>query len=378
MTKEGSPAQGGRRVLAAVTVAILVVAAGLGVLLLRKHGREARESQARRAEAAAGAPVRAVTVQMGSPTRTVSLIGEVRALRQSTLYAKLSGYVTSMKVDKGDKVRDGQVLAVVESPDAAEQVASAEADVALRQQVARRAETLAPSGVVSDQDVEQAETALKVAEAGLAQARVKLSYASLRAPFTGRITARYVDEGTLVAAATGSTTSVQPLLEIANMDRVRVQVYLPQDDALRVRTGDDAVLVLDRGGEIPAQVTRMTRSLDPRTRTMLVEMEVPNDPPRMYPGEFVQVQLRIARPARPVVPSAALTSRGGTSAVAVVEGGRVRFVPVVTGEHDGANVEIVQGLVGGERVALDAGGLSDGAPVQPVEASPAPAARGAP
>jgi len=355
--------------------AILLAGVGLGILLVRKNVAEAKEVHERVAAAEAGTRIRAASVEMESPTRTVSLTGEARAFRQATLYAKVSGYVTGMRVDKGDEVREGQVLAVLESPDAAEQVASAEADLALKQQAAQRARALAPSHVVSDQEVEQAETALRVAEAALARAKVTQSYATIRAPFSGRVTARYVDEGALVAAATGSTSSVQPLLELADMDRVRIDAYLPQDDALAVREGDDAALLLDRGEEIQAKVTRISRSLDPRTRTMLAEILVPNDPPRMYPGQFVQVRLEVARPVRPSVPPAALVFHGDSPAVAVIDGKRVHFVPVVTGEHDGTRVEIVRGLNGGERVALDAGGLSDGAAVQVAENAPTPVAR---
>ena len=108
---------------------------------------------------------------------------------------------------------------------------------------------------------------------------------------------------------------------------------------------------------------------------MLAEIVVPNDPPRMYPGQFVQVQLEIARPVRPSVPPLALVRRGDSQAVAVIEANRVHFVPVVTGEQDGTRVEIVRGLAGGERVALDPGSLSEGAPVQVAEIGPASASR---
>jgi RND family efflux transporter MFP subunit len=225
--------------------------------------------------------------------------------------------------------------------------------------------------VVSEQDVDQATSALQVAEAAVARARANLDYATLRAPFTGRVTARYVDEGALVAAATGSTSSVQPILDLADMDRVRVLTYVPQDDALAVREGDPATLQPGRDGEVQARVTRISRSLDPRTRTMLVEIDVANDPPRVYPGQFVPVELRISRHPLPTVPPAAVVFHGDAAAVGVIEAGRIRFVPVVLGEHDGPNLEVAKGLSGGETVALDAGGLSDGSPVRAVQASAA-------
>jgi multidrug efflux pump subunit AcrA (membrane-fusion protein) len=102
---------------------------------------------------------------------------------------------------------------------------------------------------------------------------------------------------------------------------------------------------------------------------MLAEIVVDNVPARMYPGQFVKVDLRIPRPERPAVPVSALVFRGDSVQVAVVEGKRVRLVPVVPGDPGGRTVEVLQGLRGGELVALDAAGLADGAPVQPAESS---------
>ncbi len=360
----------GRLALAAVA-AVAVVAVAVGVLVVRKRTAEARQADERRRVAAEGTPVRAATVEPGSPTRNVSVTGEARAFVQTTLYAKLSGYVTAMRVDKGDRVKEGQILARIESPDADQQVASAEADLALKKIAAQRAQALAPSHVISDQELDQAETALRVSEAALERARVNQSYAVIRAPFSGRITARYVDEGALVAAATGSTSSVQPLLDLADMDRIRIYAYLPQDDAMAVREGDEADLALGRGEKVAARVTRVSRSLDPRTRTMLVEIDLPNDPPRVYPGQFVPVSIRVRRTPHPSVPPSAVVFRGDAPRVAIIEGGRVRFVPVELGDDDGTRIEIRKGLRVGEQVALDAGGLADGSAVQvPRQAAP--------
>jgi RND family efflux transporter MFP subunit len=354
----------GRRLAVLSVASVLVAALAVLGLVARRGGAEAREADLRQKLAAEGVPVRTATVEMGSPTRPVAATGEVHAFRQATLYAKVSGYVTSMRVDKGDRVRQGEVLALLEAPAVEQQVASARADLILKEQEARRVEALEPSHVVSEQDVEQAVSARRVAEAALERARALLSYATLRAPFTGRVTARYVDEGALVAAATGSTSSVQPILDVAEMDRVRVFAYLPQDDALEVREGDEAELSLPHGEVLRAPVARLARSLDPRTRTMLVEIDVPNDPPAVYPGQFVPVRILVHRPPHPAIPTAALVFRGDSPQVALVEGHRVHFVPVVLGHDDGPRVEVLRGLAGGELLALDASSLSEGAPVQ--------------
>ena len=364
-----------RRVYVACAAAVLVSVAGGSGLFVHRRAAEAQEGRRRQAAVDAGPVVRTDRVEVSSGARALTLTGEVRAYNQATLYAKVSGYVRRVLVDKGDRVGEGQVLAVLEAPEVEQQVAAARADLALRRQAERRARALAPSGFVSAQELEQAESALKVSEAALAQARVMRAYATVRAPFDGYVTARFVDPGALVPAATGSTAGAQPLLELADMDRLRVQVFLPQDQAHAAREGDPAVLRLDDGSVQRARVTSVTRRLDPRTRTMLAELIVPNLPRRMYPGQFVTVELQVARAPRPTVRPDALVFQGNATRVALLDGSRVRLVPVVTGEHDGARVEVLQGLRGGEQVVLNAGALADGAAVQPaVESGGAPRA----
>ncbi len=385
MTREGRGTGTGREgrsghrwIVAASTAAIALAIGGVLALFAVRHTAEARERDVRRAAADAGPVVRTTTAEVARRSRIVTLTGEVRAWRQATLYAKLAGYVRRILVDKGDRVREGQLLATIESPDADQQVAAAEADLLLREQEARRARELAPRSIVSQQELDQAETALRVARTALARARAMQSYAALRAPFDGYVTARFVDAGALLPAATGSTSSAQPVVEIADMDRLRVTAYPGQDEALAVREGDVATISSGDRAPVEAKVVRLSRSLDPRTRTMLVEMVVENVPARMYPGQFVRIDLRIPRPPRPVVPAQALVFRGEAVSVAVVEANRVRVVPIVPGDHDGREVEVLRGLRGGEQVALDASGLADGAPVQPVARPAADAGAGAP
>src|SRR5205823_4114125 len=116
-----------------------------------------------------------------------------RAFLQSTLYAKTSGYLRTIHVDKGDRVKDGQVLAVLESPETDDQVAAAKSDLLIKQRSAQRLRSLRPSGVVSQQDLDQAESNLEVAQANLSRAKALQQYETIRAPFDGVITARFVD-----------------------------------------------------------------------------------------------------------------------------------------------------------------------------------------
>src|SRR3989442_472212 len=220
--------------------AVIAAAAGTVVLFVREHGAQARQTEALQKELAQGPVVRVARIELAPADRVVSLPAEVRAEQRATLYAKVSGYVKKVSVERGDRVRKGQVLATLESPDLEAQVASAQAELTFRRQQLARVERLAPSGRVSVQDREAAEEGVKVARAALARAQVQGDYQVLRAPFDGTITARYADPGALLPAATGSTSSAQPLLEVAQLDRLRIARPLGQEDAARVRGGDAA------------------------------------------------------------------------------------------------------------------------------------------
>ncbi len=345
---------------------VLAAAAGTATLFLRERNAQARQVEILRQELAQGPMVRVAEVPLASADRTVSLPAEVRAEKHAVLYAKVSGYVKRLNVDRGDRVKKGQELAVLESPDLDEQVAAAKADLEFRQQQVDRYRSLTPSGYVARQDLDQAEQAFKLAQATLARARVQKSYEVLRAPFDGTVTGRYADPGALLPAATGSTTSAQPLLEVAQLDRLRIALHLAQDDAARVRVGDAVQLqIAPDTPPVSAKVSRLSRSLDPRTRTMLCEIDLLHPPEGLYPGAFVDASLVLRGVQRPLVPTDALVGKGGQIFVPTVQGGRVHFNKVRLGVDDGTRVEVLEGLHGGELVALNlASDVPDDAPVR--------------
>jgi RND family efflux transporter MFP subunit len=357
--------------LVRTTSVVLVVAAvaATAVLFVREHRADARQVEQLQREIERGPVVRVTRVKLAPAERVVSLPAEVRADRRAVLYAKVSGYVKKLLVDRGDRVKEGQQLAVLESPDLDHQVAAAEAEVTLRRQQLHRALRLVGRSM-SENDREQAEEALKVAESALARARVMKSYEILRAPFDGTITARYADAGALLPAATGSTSSAQPLLEIAQVDKLRVALQLGQDDAARVRVGDQVTMRVEPDEPpIVAQISRLSQSLDPRTRTMLCEIDLPNPPEGLYPGAFVQTSITLRGSPRPLVPTDALITQSGQMFVATVQDGRVKFQKVRLGSDDGSTVEVLDGLHGGEYVALNLGtDVPDGSPVRAQEA----------
>ena len=361
-----------RLVAAGSIAAVIAAAAGALALFVRERSAQARQAEALEKELAQGPMVQVAKVEVAPANRLVSLPAEVRAQFQATLYAKVSGYVKTLRVDKGDKVKKGQELAVLESPELDEQVASARAELTFREQSLARVVRLSSSGRVSVQDREAAEEGVKVARAALARAEVQKSYQVLRAPFDGTVTARYADPGALLPAATGSTSSAQPLLEVAQLDRLRIALYLGQDDAARVRVGDKVSLqVAPDQPPLAAQISRISHSLDARTRTMLCEIDLSDPPPGLYPGGFVQASLPLHGPPRPLLPSEALMSSGGQLYVGLVEDGKVHFQRVRLGADDGSKVEVLDGLRGGELVALNLSPeVPDGSPVRVQQQAP--------
>lgn len=348
-------------VLAIALVAALV---GVALLLASRHRREAGERDRLARAAERGPSVLVARAEKPSGVRTVTLPGDVRAFWQATLYAKVNGYVKEMRVDKGQAVRKGEVLARIASPETDQQVRAARATLDVRRRNAERAERLAPHGVVSRQELDQARADLGVAQADYRRVSALQEYQVLRAPFDGVVTARYVDPGALLtASSTGA-----PVVDVASPGRVRIFVYAGQDVAPFVKLGDAAQVTLDAapGVQIAARVSRVADALDPRTRSMLVELWPDGEPPvRLVSGLFVHVALRVSVPPLPSIPSQALVARGEKLQVALVEGGKLHFVDVEPGVDDGRRIQVRRGLAGGEVVALSPpSDLGEGAPVE--------------
>jgi membrane fusion protein (multidrug efflux system) len=362
--------------LGVLAVGATVVLAG--VVVVGRRAAVAAEATNRQHVAAAGISVLVVPATRLPPGRNVTLPGEVKPWRQATLYGKVSGYVQRMLVDKGDAVKQGQLLATLESPETDQQVQSARADLATKSLIADRYTHLAPQGVVAQQELDQASGSVAVAQSELARVAALGAYESIRAPFDGLVTARFVDPGALIPAATGSTSSAQPVFEVTDMSRLRIYVYLGQSDAPFVREGTPVKLESDArpGDVVDAAVTRITRELDPRTRTMLTEIDVDNAHGWAYPGLFVRVSMKVESPSELGIPADAVFLKDGRPEVAVVEGGHVRFRSIEAGDDDGRIVRVLSGVHEGDLVALHAGDeVTDGAPVQAIQAPQSPAGK---
>ncbi len=336
---------------------VVVLVSVLGVIALRLHRAHVEESERRslQSENALGPRVRVMKVQTTQGDRLVTLPGDVHGYNQSTLYAKVSGYVKDINVQRGDHVKADQILATIWSPETEEDVRTAESSAVIAQITARRIEGLEPVGVASMQDRDNAVAQRRISQSSLGRARALLQYTVVKAPFNGVVTARYVDPGALVPAATASTQASLPIVDVADLDTLRIFVYLGQDVAPFVHPGNDVDVWQDEvpGRHIPAKVTYTTAALDPRTRTMQVEVDLDNRGVGILPGTFVHVGLHVTEPRLPIINSEAFVIRDGKTLAPEIKDGKVHYVPIDLGYNDGRDVRVLRGLSGGETVGLD-------------------------
>jgi membrane fusion protein, multidrug efflux system len=357
--------QRGKRVVFVLGIGLLVAnVLTVGALSLHRRYVERRTRGARTEELDRGPRLAVTRVALSKTDRSLTLPADARPFAQATLVAKVGGYVREIRAERGQRVKEGQVLAVIEAPETAQDVAAAQSDAASKRRTAARARALAP-GVVSQQELDDALNDERVALANLRRASAQRGYTELRAPFDGVVTARYVDPGAYLPPS----TSASPIVDVGTVDRLRIFVYVGQDAAAFVRPGDSVTLWQDELPEkrIPAAVSFVAGALDPRTRTMQCEIDLDNGRWGVLPGTFVRVTLQLHGPPSPSVPNEAIVMRDGRTMVALGEGEKVRFVEVELGMNDGRVTRVTRGLKGGESVGVNVPvEVQEGATVRPV------------
>lgn len=402
---QADPSQTTLLVLAFVIIALIVAGFFLGyVPRQRREMVLAAESEAGKV---AQPVVNVGRVERSSGKGSLVLPGNIQAITEAPVLARASGYIKKRNVDIGDRVTAGQVLAEIEAPELQQQIKQArasieqagstiqQAEAALQQgrananlaQVnAGRYKTLFGQGVVSRQDhdtyqaqyeaqqanvhalekaISAAQSNAAAAEANLARLNELLGYQTVRAPFAGVITVRNVDSGALVNE--GSTL----LFRIAQTDRLRLYINVPQADAGSVRIGQTATLTIpDFGGRIfTGTLTRTANALDPATRTLLVEIQVANPAAALMPGMYTQVDLEVPRKNPPlVIPGDTLVVRSDGPQVAVVDAtGTVHYTRIQLGRDFGDRLEVLSGLEEGQQLAVNPGdAVREGAKVKAI------------
>lgn len=322
----------------------------------------------------AGLPVRTTKPKMSGESLDMLLPGDVRAYLESPIYAKVSGYLKTLNVDKGDRVEAGQLLCVLETPETEQEYRTAQANLEIARITNDRYQDLVRDRVVALQTADRARADFLMAQSNLERLKALLNYRQLRAPFGGIVVARNYDPGVLVPAATTSTaTASVPVLVIAKIDRLRVYLYVPQSDATFVRVGDPTQITFDEfpGRVFDGRVSRFARALDAGTRTMLTEIDVPNGDHMLMPGMYGKVKLRRKQPkSYPIVPDEALVFQNEKAFLPLVTTEKkIHLQPVTLGLDNGTEVQITAGLTGDETIALGVGQtVTEGMAVLPVVA----------
>jgi RND family efflux transporter MFP subunit len=395
----------GRRVLVIGALVLVVLAGALAVGTLPRLGQQ-KQLDAAAAQVAAQPPrVTVAVAQRMAPSAERVLPGSCLPLMEAALFARATGYVSRRLVDIGDQVKQDQLLAEISAPDIDDQLNQAKANLELaranlklnqanavlakvtldRSLKINRADSAADSqqssGAVSQQEIDQERAALATATASVetAQASIRVNEATVQrftdlqgfekitAPFPGVVTARHIDPGDLVSA--DSTT--RELFHLMRTDTLRVFVNVPQAFATSV-TIDQGATVYRREEpqkQYPGKVTRTADALDPNTRTLLTEVDVPNPENALRPGMYLQVKFAFDRKIFPLmIPGAALATRAQKPRVAVLDDQhRVHYRDVQLGRDYGAEVQVLAGLKDGQTVVVHPGDdIPEGTQVEPV------------
>jgi membrane fusion protein (multidrug efflux system) len=341
-----------------------------GVLIFNAACRQAEPALSAATPSASAPTVTVARAKRGSISRSIALPATILPHEQAVLYAKVAGYLKTIRVDKGDSVHEGDLLAEIESPELVADLARQKAEVVVADVAYRRAseaQNKAPD-LVMPQTVDDAKGKLDVAQATLERTEALLAYTKIRAPFSGVVTKRSVDPGAFIPAATsGSVSQSAALLTIMDIRSVRVEIPIPEPEVPLVKVGLPVEVTVD---ELPdrvfqGSVTRFAYALDEASKTMPAEAEIQNPKSELRPGMYVRVRITMERKADALlVPAAALVSEKGQDFVFTVSDGRAKRTAVKGGFRDGASVEILDGLTAEQAVVL-AGSNSpaDGQPV---------------
>ncbi len=354
------PARRGHRGPAAlVAVAVAVVVLGLGIYSGVRARSTADTTLRRVTDEAAITVVNVVNPKPGDAIREIRLPGTTQAFTDAPIFARTSGYLKRWYFDIGARVKEGQLLVEIDSPEVDQQLQQARADLEtaranLRQAqiTADRWQALLESGSVSRQETDQAVSSLSAMKATVDSNAANVrrleqlqGFEKIYAPFDGVVTARNTDIGALIDA--GSATAGRELFHMAAIQRLRVFVAIPEVYSRAARTGASASLTLDEypGREFHGTLVRNASAIDPTSRTLLVEVDVDNSSGELLPGAYVFVHLKLPRETPSVaVPANTLLFRSQGLQVGVVRDGQAQLVPVTIGHDYGTTVEIVSGL----------------------------------
>src|SRR6266403_1848325 len=388
-----------------IKVLLVVVGVGAGSIVVEQQRLAASPSPANSAKVDNPPRVEVVRPLRATVAQRLQTNATLAAFEETDIFAKISGYLSDVRVDIGDHVKAGQVLAVIDVPEMKQELAEAKAqleskqsslerarrqlhhnkaDVALQNALAKDREQLGEGrGFISDRTLDQvhanadiAKADLGVAEADRALAakqvdvaaatvekiKTLLAYTQIVAPFDGVVARRQVNRGDLVQAApaTRTTPSAGSLFTLQRIDTIRVFCDVPENDVPHLHVGDPAIVKPSGfdGKPFIGKVTRFSLRLDPETRNMRTEIDLPNPKEQLYPGTYAKVSLEMNRhPDALTLPSAAIGSDGDGNFVYTITDNRITRLAIKTGLTDNGRIEVIAGLAEDTPVVASTKGL---------------------
>jgi RND family efflux transporter MFP subunit len=359
-SKASPPGNHPKRGRGLLLLIVVLVVAGVVVVAGIVPRRKARAALRVETDELAIPSVQALRPGRGAPATEIVLPGNMQAFKDAPIYARTNGYLKAWYVDIGGRVKAGQLLAEIETPEVDQQLAQAEADLNtakanlnLSEITAKRYEDLKNTDSVAKQDVDNAEGDYEAKKAAVASALSNVrrlqelqSFEKIYAPFDGVITARNTDIGHLINSGAGGTQ--QELFHIASINVLRVYVNIPQEYSASAKPGLHADLTLSEfpGRRFGGELVRTADAIDPATRTLLAEIDVRNPTGELLPGAYTEVHLKVPSGAATyILPVTALIFRSqGLQAALVGSDNKAELVPVTVGRDFGTEVEVLSGL----------------------------------
>jgi RND family efflux transporter MFP subunit len=357
------------RTFKTVLIVILVVFAAGAVVVRGIHSRVNAAAVIREKTVELAVPsVSVIHPKFGNPKDEIALPGNIQAFVDAPVYARTSGYLRKWYSDIGTRVKTGDLLAEIESPEVDQQLSQARADLATAQANMKLAEVtmnrdqvLIKTDAIAHQDVDNAVGAYEADKAAVASqtANVKrlqqlVAFEKVYAPFDGIVTARNTDIGQLVNAGNGG--AAQELFRVSSVDKLRIFISVPQMYSRAAVEGVNADITLPEapGRHFTGRIVRNTGAIDPATRTLLTEVDVDNSSRQLMPGAYAEIHLRppAATPAL-LVPVTSIIFRSEGLQVAVVRGDTVDMVPVTEGRDFGTQIEITSGITSRDLVIVN-------------------------
>ncbi len=346
------------RIVAVVIVVLLLL--GLGWALLVRHANA--DDLAKRAAENAILQVRVIQPSASGYESKLTLPSTLQGIYEAQIYARTNGYVKQWFKDIGQQVKKGDLLATLDIPDVNKQVEEAKANFNLAKIAYERWSKLREHDAVSQQEYDEKIAAYQQTEAVLKRLRDQQDFGKVLAPFDGIVTRRNVDNGDLMNAGNGGTG--QTMFAVAQIDKLRLYAYVPQNHAARVRVGDSVDILRSEAADKPVKgrIVRTAGAIDPATRTLQIEIQVPNADHSLLPGSYVDVAFTLKSDGGLILPTNALLINSAGSRVAIVQpDGKIRLQTVTLGTDYGHDVEIKTGLKSNDKVVMNPpDSISDG------------------